>query len=71
MNNIETIKISQTFVNFIQGKLWKQKSQEYEIENKIVFPMFLFFDDYQIGNTLGSHSDSNKLGAVYVSMFSR
>jgi hypothetical protein len=68
MNNIETIKISQTFVNFIQGKLWKQKSQEYEIENKIVFPMFLFFDDYQIGNTLGSHSDSNKLGAVYVSI---
>lgn len=31
-------------------------------------PIFLFFDDYEVGNPLGSHSGIHKLGAVYVSI---
>lgn len=30
-------------------------------------PLFMFFDDYNSGNVLGSHSGIHKLGAVYVS----
>lgn len=34
-------------------------------DNRIVFPLFLFFDDFECGNALGSHSGINKLGAIY------
>lgn len=31
-------------------------------ESQVVFPIFLFFDDYEVGNPLGSHSGIHKLG---------
>jgi len=51
-------------MNFIQGKVWEKKMKSYD-ENQIVLPIFLFFDDYEVGNPLGSHSGIHKLGAVY------
>lgn len=66
--NCESIMSSKTFVNFIQGDLWKKKSSNYTGNGKTVFPLFLYFDDYQVGNPLGSHPDKNKLGAVYVTI---
>lgn len=33
-----------------------------------VLPIFLFFDDYEVGNPLGSHSGDHILGAVYISI---
>ncbi|KYQ46570.1 hypothetical protein ALC60_14429 [Trachymyrmex zeteki] len=50
----------------INGQLWK--SQVSYFGNKTVFPMFIYFDDYETGNALGSHSGKNKLGAVYFSL---
>jgi len=52
--------------NFVQGQLWK--SQVSYFGNKTVFPIFIYFDDYETGNALGSHSGKNKLGAVYFSL---
>jgi len=52
--------------SFVQGQLWK--SQVSYFGNKIVFPIFIYFDDYETGNALGSHSGKNKLGAVYFSL---
>jgi len=49
--------------NYIQGSFWKSKNKG---EN--VLPLFLFFDDFESGNVLGSHSGLHKLGAVYVSL---
>lgn len=54
------------YSNFVQGQLWK--SQVSYFGNKTVFPMFIYFDDYETGNALGSHSGKNKLGAVYFSL---
>lgn len=54
-------------MNFIQGSLWKNKIKEHDI-NDIVLPIFLFFDDYEVGNPLGSHSSIHKLGAVYLTV---
>ncbi|CAH1170794.1 unnamed protein product [Phaedon cochleariae] len=65
-NNCKQILDSKTSVDFIQDELWKTKSSSYLESGKIVYPLFLYFDDYQAGNPLGSHSDKNKLGAVYV-----
>lgn len=54
-------------MNFTQGSVWCKKLQKYP-EPQIVLPIFLFFDDYEVGNPLGSHSGIHKLGAVYVSI---
>ncbi|XP_050058270.1 uncharacterized protein LOC126550517 [Aphis gossypii] len=53
-------------INFIQGSVWKEKQKKHD--SQCVLPIFLFFDDYEIGNPLGSHSGVHKLGAVYISI---
>jgi len=35
---------------------------------KTVLPLFMYFDDFESGNVLGSHSGIHKVGAVYVSI---
>lgn len=52
--------------NFVQGELWRDKIKNFK--NKTVFPIFIFFDDYETGNPLGSHAGKNKLGAIYVTL---
>lgn len=49
----------------MQGFLWKKKKQKYCKED-IVFPLFVYFDDFEVNNPLGSHS--GKLGDVYVTV---
>lgn len=53
-------------INFVQGSVWKKKESEHG--SQIVLPFFLFFDNFEIGNPLGSHSGIHKLGAVYISI---
>ncbi|CAI6369501.1 unnamed protein product [Macrosiphum euphorbiae] len=53
-------------MNFTQGSVWRKKQKDHK--SQIVLPIFLFFDDYEVGNPLGSHSGIHKLGAVYVSI---
>lgn len=52
--------------NFIQGSYWQSKRTVHV--DRIVIPMFLYFDDYETSNALGSHSGIHKLGAVYISV---
>lgn len=54
-------------MNFIQGSLWQNKTKEHD-KNQMVLPIFLFIDDYEVGNPLGSHSGIHKLGAVYLTV---
>lgn len=50
------------YTNFINGELWNQnKIHFYE---KLVIPLFLYFDDFEINNALGSNS-SSLLGVYY------
>ncbi|XP_060846411.1 uncharacterized protein LOC132926082 [Rhopalosiphum padi] len=53
-------------MNFIQGSVWKEKQEKHD--SQCVLPIFLFFDDYEVGNSLGSHSGVHKLGAVCISI---
>lgn len=53
-------------MNFTQGSVWRKKQKDHE--SQIVLPISLVFDDYEVGNPLGSHSGIHKLGAVYVSI---
>jgi len=50
--------------SFLQSQLWKEKLRMNQ--NKIILPLFLYFDDFQVNNPLVSHAGCQKLGAVYV-----
>ncbi|KAF0713678.1 SAM domain-containing protein, partial [Aphis craccivora] len=52
--------------NFVQGTFWQSKIKKFE--GKTVLPLFSYFDDFESGNVLGSHSGVHKVGAVYVSV---
>ncbi|CAH0546898.1 unnamed protein product [Brassicogethes aeneus] len=68
----KTIEYSKNLINspikqnFIQCELWQSKLKLFK--DKIVFPLFIYFDDFETGNVLGSHSGTNKLGGVYASI---
>ncbi|XP_051173978.1 uncharacterized protein LOC127289825 [Leptopilina boulardi] len=53
--------------NVVQGELWNKK---YKDLNKIIIPLYLYFDDFETRNPLGSHAGEQKLGGVYISIAS-
>lgn len=50
--------------NVVLGKLWKTKYAFFFESN--IFPVFLFFDDFEPGNSLGSHGGQQKIGGLYI-----
>lgn len=53
--------------NITQTKYWQNKIKEFD-RTSIVLPLFIYFDEYESGNPLGSHSGIHKLGAIYFSL---
>ncbi|KAK3928612.1 3-phosphoshikimate 1-carboxyvinyltransferase [Frankliniella fusca] len=51
--------------NFMQGVSWSKQKEDFA--GKLVLPVFFHFDDVEVGNALGSHSNIHKLGALYAS----
>lgn len=51
--------------NYLQSEIWKEKCSKNT--NKLLIPFFLYFDDYETNNALGSHAAKKKLGAFYES----
>ncbi|CAH0547809.1 unnamed protein product [Brassicogethes aeneus] len=57
-----------TISNFTQGTLWSKILSQYHADD-VVLPLFLYFDDFETNNCLGSHAgDGGKIGAVYISL---
>lgn len=57
-----------TISNFLQSSHWQNiKISLVEGDDTMTFPLFVYYDDFETGNPLGSHSGIHKLGAVYVS----
>jgi len=65
-NNLTYKNDNNLVSNFIQSKVWKIKLSKNS--NKIIFPIFLYYDDFEVNDPLGSHAGSQKLGAVYFSI---
>lgn len=63
----EHIKNQKAIVNIIQTHFWRQKVSDFG-EKCIVFPLFIYYDDFEIGNPLGSHAGIHKLGGIYCSV---
>ncbi|XP_043271173.1 uncharacterized protein [Venturia canescens] len=63
VSNIRNVKKSLSIISIMQGTTWK--SIEKEFHNQFVLPLLLYHDDFEINNSLGSHKNIHKLGAVY------
>lgn len=50
--------------NLVKSPIWLSKQTK--SPNKIVLPIFLFFDDFEISSPLGGHSGSQKFEALYL-----
>lgn len=53
--------------NVIQSDLWKNKKQLMG-SDKFILPLFLYTDEFETGNVLGSHAGVHKLTAFYTSI---
>lgn len=52
--------------NFIQCKRWRDLTTHYFKKSDIVFPLFVYYDDWESNNPLGTHSE--KIGTVYIAI---
>lgn len=64
---IEHLQGQKQIYNIIQTDFWKNKISNYH-KNDIVLPLFIYYDDFESGNPLGSHAGIHKIGAVYFSI---
>lgn len=67
IENMTTLENDKTQLrNFIQGKIWREIKQNFRKED-IVIPCFIYHDDFEPDNALGSNAGSNKIAAFYYS----
>lgn len=52
----------------LQSELWKQIASDFK--DKLVLPLSIYFDDYEINNPLGTHRGRHKMRAVYYNISS-
>ncbi|CAH1106834.1 unnamed protein product [Psylliodes chrysocephalus] len=64
---LKYLKTQKIILNIVQTENWKNKISNFKCSD-IVLPLFLYYDDYEIGNPLGSHSGIHKIGAIYYSV---
>lgn len=64
LNEIDDLLSKNSLDNFVQGSLWKKKVEMLPKGTKTI-PFFLYSDDLQINNALGSHTSS--VCAFYIS----
>ncbi|KAK4872028.1 hypothetical protein RN001_016152 [Aquatica leii] len=65
LDYMKSFQNNDKLTNFVQEELWKEKNQLYP--NKIVLPYFLYIDDFEINNPLGSHSTKHSICNIYYS----
>lgn len=50
---VQKLEHDEVLENFVQSRLWKEKVKNY-FQGRTVFPLFLYFDDFEMCNPLGS-----------------
>lgn len=58
---------SNIVTNVLPSDLWQKKYANRDLDG-LMLPLFVYYDDFESGNALGSHAGVNKFGAVYVSI---
>jgi len=62
--NVENLNNSDKFTNIIQSPLWKNIKNSY-FKDRLVLPLFIYYDDVEPDNQTGSHAGDHSLGALY------
>lgn len=57
------INSSNSNSHFLNSKLWQNKLKNFK--DKIVLPLYLYYDDFEIDNPLGSHAGAHTISAFY------
>lgn len=60
--NVEAMSKFNTYYSFINGDFWKTVNVD---EQKIIVPLFLYMDDFEINDPLGSKSCQQKICGMY------
>jgi len=63
-NDMKSMK-GEIICSFIQSEFWKDKCLNNP--GKIIIPFFLYFNEYETANPLGSHAGKKKIRAAYIS----
>ena len=50
----------------MQGQLWQRKYAN--LTEQIVYPIFIYYDDFDPGNAMGRHAGEQELGGLYFSL---
>lgn len=67
VNYIDELDGKDWVYNIGQSKRWTNTVDKAKLkQDEIALPLFVFFDDFEPLNVLGSHSGIYKLGGVYV-----
>ncbi|CAG9763573.1 unnamed protein product [Ceutorhynchus assimilis] len=66
VNYINELQKESKVYNNVQTLFWKEKCRYFDNNN--VFPLLIYFDEFEIGNPLGSHAGIHKFGAIYYSI---
>lgn len=66
LENMEALQKKGSYSNFINGSLFEEKKSMIQ-GSGIVLPFFLYTDDFETNNPLGSHSSENSVCAIYYS----
>lgn len=53
--------------NIMQADLWVKNYAEKAMD-EIILPLYIFYDDLEVGNPLGNHAGTNKFGILYASV---
>lgn len=58
--------LNENFITFniIQGRFWL-KNFARNLKNELILPLYIYYDEIEVGNALGSHAGVNKFGVVY------
>lgn len=51
--------------NILQSPYWKDKIKNNSESDVITIPLYMYFDDFECGNPLGSHAGSQSIAAAY------
>lgn len=68
MQEEESLQYDAIRRSILQADLWKEVKLKFP--NKIVFPLYLFYNDFEPNNPLDSKSGLYKISAVYISLAS-
>lgn len=63
MKDLENTEHSEILKNFLHGKIWRKKRQQYA--GRLLIPYLIYADDFEINNPLGSQAGKHTIAGTY------